>query len=96
LNRFLITTFLVVATALLSGCGGASSAQEWEERWGGPVDLYETVFTEMDCAALQEIIVAEVEEMGQQLSDVDRRDRSAYIQAAFHQMVALACPQAFQ
>lgn len=94
--RLLAASFLSMAIALLSGCGAASSAEEWQSRWGGPLDLYERAFTETDCAALEQIIVGEVEQMGRQLTDVDRRDRSAYIQAAFHQMVDLNCPQAFQ
>ncbi len=80
---------------LLTACA-ATTANEWRAKWGGPIHLYEPIFTETSCRDLEAAIAAEASRMGNRRA-VDHPWTSAvYIQATFRRMVDLGCPEAFQ
>lgn len=89
-------TAMLTAITLLSGCAMSTDAHSWHDRWGGPLERYSEVFDESDCEVLEALIVRESGQMGRQLADNERRDRSSIIQAAFRRLVDLQCAQAFQ
>lgn len=80
--------------ALLASCG-TSDARTWHDKWDVPIGELAPIFRNPNCSRLEATIEHRVQQMRVTTRD-EHLVHSVVVQAAFSQMVALACDQAYR